>query len=217
MWQEYSSSPLLSAQYMQATIVKTIHFNCPACRQPVEAPAEASGKLISCPSCGREFNSPRPAPKASLYWLIVLCLGFIGVGMLTGVPIEHWLARRKAMRPENPAHQRARFRAEAQSALLQQCTNSIVGLHQVIAQDTRFLDENPGKWTADVTAEFVNPVGGIERTELPFAFWIYHSPLDGLDHVLCRVDEAKISQAQHDALLRRFGLTDTSPAITVAK
>ena len=35
-----------------------IRFNCTACGQTLEAPAEMSGDLVACPSCSAEFRVP---------------------------------------------------------------------------------------------------------------------------------------------------------------
>ena len=196
--------------HMHTTVEKTIHFNCPLCHRPVEAPATASGKLISCPSCGREFKPPGPARKAGLSWLVVFGLGVLAAAMLLAIPIKDMADRHAAWARlhENPAQLRLRFQAEADAALAQQTTNAIVGLRSVVSRDLRLADGDPAKWTADVTADFINRVGGVERVTLPFTFSTYHSPVDGRDHVLCGVDQVKIGQAQRDTILQQFGLTD---------
>ena len=40
-------------------------FNCPHCRQPLEAPDEMLGQIIDCPSCNRRIQLPRPQPNVS--------------------------------------------------------------------------------------------------------------------------------------------------------
>ena len=42
-----------------------IRFNCPSCRQSLEAPPDMAGQLIDCPSCKKtlEIPIPRPTPK----------------------------------------------------------------------------------------------------------------------------------------------------------
>ncbi len=202
--------------HMHTTIEKTIHFNCPLCHRPVEAPAEASGRLISCPSCGREFNPPGPDRKAGISWLVVFGLGVLAATMLLVIPIKDLADHHSAWlrTHENPAQLRLRFQAEADAALSQQTTNAIVGLRSVVSRDLRLADGNPADWTADVTADYINRAGGVERVTLPFIFWTYHSPVDGRDHVLCGVDQVKIGQAERDTILRQFGLSDakTNPA-----
>lgn len=200
-------------------IAKVIHFSCPDCEQPVEAGCHVSGRLISCPCCGREFNPPAPAPKASPSWLIIPCLALLAVSASIGIPLERRLAAYDAShpRPETADQHFHRLQSEALALVLPQCTNAIVGLHRVITQDLALRDPNPNQWSAQVTAEFVNRMGGIERTTLPLAFSSYRSPVDGLDHVLCRVDVMKISQAESDALHQKFGFTDSNPSVTSTK
>ena len=201
---------------MHSTIEKTIHFNCPLCHRPVEALAETSGKLISCPSCGREFNPPGPDRKAGISWLVVFGLGVLAATALLTVPIKDLAERRAAWlrTHESPAQLRLRFQAEADAALSLQTTNAIVGLRNVVNRDVRLADSNPANWTADVTADYINHNGGVDRMTLPFIFWTYHSPVDGRDHVLCGVDRLKIAQAEHDELFKELGLAPDIPCPT---
>lgn len=180
---------------MPAAAPKTIHFNCPWCHRPVEAPDSASGRLISCPSCGREFSSPQPAPKASGSWLVLLSFALVAAVLLVGLPLMGWASRRAALARgnETPVQLRLRFQSEAETALAQQCSVAIVGLRDVINKDLRFSAADPSTWTANVTADYVNAVGGVQRVTLPFRFWTYRSTLDGRDHVLCAVDRLKLS------------------------
>lgn len=39
-----------------------IKFNCPGCKQSLEAPSDMAGQLIECPSCKRTIEVP-PAPR----------------------------------------------------------------------------------------------------------------------------------------------------------
>jgi len=175
--------------------MKTIHFNCPICERPVETPAELSGKLTQCPRCEESLRPPRPAPKTSPAWLIVLCFVLMASGVCIGIPLEQWVATNPPKR-ETPSAMRKRLQSEAQAMFLRQCTNSTAGMDRVIQKDLQTNDGDPNKWTAEVTAEYVNHSGGIDRTNLPFVFWIYDSPVDNLRHVLCRVDNLEIFDAQ---------------------
>jgi hypothetical protein len=40
-----------------------IEFNCPHCRQSLEAPEEMFGQQINCPSCGQAVKLPDPQFK----------------------------------------------------------------------------------------------------------------------------------------------------------
>jgi hypothetical protein len=187
--------------------MKTIHFSCPVCERPVETPAEMSGRVMSCPICEESLRPPRPAPKASSSWLIILCFWFVMIGVCIGIPVERrWSGiTARTLKPEDSRAQYKRLQAEAQAILLPKCTNAIVGLNRIISKDLSIRDEDPNKWTAEVTAEYVNHFGGIDRTNLPMVFWVYDSPVDETRHVQCRIDTRKIYEAERDALSRKFG------------
>jgi hypothetical protein len=189
--------------------MKTIHFNCPVCDKPVETPAEMSGRVMNCPCCEESLRPPKPAPKTSSSWLIILCFWFVTIGVCIGIPVERRLtgSATKSLRPENFQTQHKRLQAEALTIILPKCTNAIVGLNRIISQDLSLHDADPNKWTANITAEFVNHIGGIDRTNLPIVFWVYDSPVDETRHVQCRVDGKKLYQLERDALNRKFGLT----------
>lgn len=175
--------------------MKTIHFKCPNCDRPVETPAESSGELTQCPGCEESLQPPRPAPKTSPAWLIVLCFVLMASGVCIGIPLEQWAATNRPKK-ETPYALRKRLQSEAQDRFMQQCTNAIFGVNRVIQKNLQTNDGDPNKWTAEVTAEYVNQFGGIDRTNLPFVFWIYDSPVDNQRHVLCRVDNLEIFDAQ---------------------
>ncbi len=175
--------------------MKTIHFSCPSCENAVETAAELSGKLTRCPSCEESLRPPRPAPKTSPSWLIAVCFILMASGVCIGIPLEQW-ARASSPARETPYGLQKRLQSEAQAMFMRQCTNAIVGLNRVIDQDLRTMDGDPNKWTAEVTAEYINHYGGIDRTNVPFVFWIYDSPVDHQRHVLCRVDNLKILGAE---------------------
>jgi hypothetical protein len=182
--------------------MKTIHFNCPTCERPVEAPATMSGRLIHCPSCEESLRPPRPAPKTSPSWLIIVCIALLGFFCVVGIPTAVWLTSKP--KRESPNQLRARLLTEAQATLAEECTNAVVGLNRIIHRNLFVNDPDPNKWSADITAEYVNHIGGIDRTNLPFAFWAYDSPVDKLRHLLCRVDNLKIAQTERDALKQKL-------------
>ena len=41
-----------------------INFDCPACGQNLDAPAEMGGLAIPCPACGHNVNIPQPVTPA---------------------------------------------------------------------------------------------------------------------------------------------------------
>ncbi len=122
----------------------------------------------------------------------------VGAGLCVGIPLEHWLGVDLPKR-ETSFELHKRLQTEAQDMLSRQCTNAIVGLSRIVNRDLFIANADPNQWTARVTAEYVNHFGGIDRTNMPFVFWVYDSPVDNLRHVLCRVDEATLSHANRDA------------------
>ena len=64
----------------------------------------------------------------------------------------------------------ARYRAAADASVRAACTNYIVGLRTIIDLDATTYDANFKKWSATATVEFINPVGGVERTKLALRF-----------------------------------------------
>ena len=65
----------------------------------------------------------------------------------------------------------ARFRTEANSAALKEATNEITGLNKIIDLSVNDSSDEMTNWSAVVTAEYMNHVGGIDRTNLHLLFW----------------------------------------------
>jgi hypothetical protein len=64
----------------------------------------------------------------------------------------------------------ARYRAGADAALREACTNAVIGLRSIIAMRGYTADDNFMKWTGSAKVEFFNQIGGVERTNLNFKF-----------------------------------------------
>jgi hypothetical protein len=77
------------------------------------------------------------------------------------------------------------FRAGADFAIRTACTNDVVGLRQIISTDRDTGADDLRRWHGRATVEFINPVGGVERTNL---FYVFHefvgtlSVLEDMDH-----------------------------------
>jgi hypothetical protein len=82
--------------------------------------------------------------------------------------------------------------------MLQECTNVIVGLNRIIRSSVTMNDADPYKWMGHVTVEFVNRVGGIERTNLFFKFGT-DTGRDGLVHLRCNTE----TEAESEHRLRQ--------------
>ncbi len=63
-----------------------------------------------------------------------------------------------------------RYRAGAGAAVRSACTNEIIGLRGIISLDVQTYDDNFKKWTATATVEYINHIGGVDRTNLSLRF-----------------------------------------------
>jgi hypothetical protein len=112
-----------------------------------------------------------------------------------------------------------RYNREAHEEMLRFCTNNIVGLNHFISIDLRhfitdsknkILDgdiNDPHTWEGNIVAEYVNHVGGIDRTNIVFRFTLetneYRNPkiCVALDYHLWDLQEAaKMKTEQEDWL-----------------
>ena len=62
---------------------------------------------------------------------------------------------------------------KAEEGVPRKLTNDIVGFTRMIECNLDNRDPNPTNWTANVTAEYINHVGGIDRTNLPYKFYFW--------------------------------------------
>lgn len=62
----------------------------------------------------------------------------------------------------------------AEREIRDQLTNDVVGLNRIISIDISRADPEPTNWTAQVVVEYVNHVGGIDRTNLPYKCYLPH-------------------------------------------
>jgi hypothetical protein len=71
---------------------------------------------------------------------------------------------------ESYAAKLARYRASAEDTARAECTNEITGLRNIITLDVETSDDNFRNWTATATVEFINQIGGVDRTNLVLQF-----------------------------------------------
>ena len=118
---------------------------------------------------------PPSAPQSRnplVAFLLVVFL-VIAVGILLAVVLT-----KKS--PKETEH--ARYNREAKEVMLAYCTNSLVGLNRFISIDLRHFTvgpkgemleadiDDPHNWEGKVVAEYVNHMGGIDRTNFLFRF-----------------------------------------------
>ena len=149
----------------------------------------------SCSECGRVIERPLPisaptdpgysstilSPTAAGAWLVMAILLVIVVG----APIYWWRSQYPdAPKPESELQQKARLQSEAEGEMLKECTNVVVGLTRIIRASVVTAEDDPHRWSGDVVTEFINHVGGIDRTNIFFKFRTDTGP-DGLMHLRC--------------------------------
>lgn len=159
---------------------------CPECGQFVERVA------VSRNGAGEQERTAWWPETAGL-WLII---GTVLV-IVIGTPL-YWLQNQYAQmpKPETEWQQKLRFQSEAEREMLKECTNAVVGLSRIIHSSVMDAEDNPQQWTGTVTAEFVNRMGGVERTNVPFRFNTDTGP-DGLMHIKSSFDTTYFSKLEH--------------------
>ena len=171
---------------------------CPDCGtavDPVARRCKGCGRVIErSPALPMSERLPLRAglgPTAAGAWLVLAILTVVVVGG----PIFWWRSQYSQVpRPETEFQQNARLQSESEGQMLKECTNVIVGLNRIIHTSVIMNDDNPYKWVGQVTLEYVNRVGGIERTNLFFRFGT-DTGRDGLVHLRCSPETE--SESEH--------------------
>ena len=89
-------------------------------------------------------------------------------------------------------------RDEAEGMLLKVCTNEVPGLNRIIDVSVDDSADLASKWTGRATVEYVNHLGGADRTNLLFIYSTAYG------HLACMLDARLIYQQQTDELNRRL-------------
>jgi hypothetical protein len=144
-------------------------------------------------------RQPLPAglgPTAAGAWLVLAIL----LVVVVGGPIFWWRSSQYSQvpKPETELQQQARLQSESEGEMLKECTNVIIGLTRIIHSSVTMSDDIPYKWTGRVTLEYINRVGGIERTNLFFKFGT-DTGHDGLVHLRCGTE----SEAESERRMRQ--------------
>jgi hypothetical protein len=107
-------------------------------------------------------------------WIIRI---IIGVAIVAAVI----LVKRHNAEPVTPFESQnarlTRLRLEAPIEVNRQTTNVLIGYTRTIRTTIQDFDNNPTRWTAEVVAEHLNTVGGVERKSLRFKFEQFNSHL----------------------------------------
>jgi hypothetical protein len=197
-----------------------IHFDCPKCKRPMSGGKALLGELINCPDCNEPFipihRKSEPAPesakpefgavvtfKAPPSLAMYSLFGIIAVMLV----IALWTAK-KAVGPKEKTWRE--FSDEAEPMMLAEASNHIIGFRRVIHA---YVDDHgdykfPNGWKGNVKAEYINSVGGVSVTNVPFKFNLDTS-YDGNTELHCSYDwkkdldeEAARSIAEYDAEIK---------------
>lgn len=169
------------------------------------------GEMVTCPDCNEVFYpapykskvhvrtsrlEPPPvnsntAERISLYIISALIVSFLGISL--------WDAK-KAEGPKEKSWKD--FADEAKPLMLEKATNQIVGFRRTLSS---YIDDhgdykNPNIWTGEVEAEYINSVGGVDVTNVPYKFNL-DSLAGGEVYLNCDYDYRK---ACADDLARRL-------------
>jgi hypothetical protein len=146
----------------------------------LEFDAQHAGEKVCCPHCGKEtvlFVPPARLGKVLKRHatLLVICTVAILFGLWQWAGLRRRNAEMKRDEPKyvSPSERAYNLREMAQRAMVSECSN-LVGFHRIVGNPYVFGEsDEPKKWDGRAEAEFVNKVGGIERTNLRFRFSAY--------------------------------------------
>jgi hypothetical protein len=105
---------------------------------------------------------------------VAICIGVLAIAGVMGLAVhqQHAVNERLDTPPtETRLEEHIRWMSEARGAVLTAVSNDAIGLSRVIDCNISDYDDDVRKWKAVVTFEFVNRVGGIERTNYPYKFF----------------------------------------------
>jgi len=92
---------------------------------------------------------------------------------------------------EKPRAKVARLASEAEATARAECSNVVVGITRIVNIHCSTYEDQVRKWKADAQVEFINRVGGIERTNLTMTFDAGIPGPDGYCHLSAFVETAR--------------------------
>lgn len=114
--------------------------------------------------------------------------------------------REKTYEEMSPRERLNHLRDQAAQVMLKESTNEVPGIHAIINVDANvFSDDSVPKWSGVVRLDYVNKIGGIERTNLHFKFT---SSSGGM---LLAFEDSEFYQAQFMAHLNELKQQAGSP------
>ena len=201
---------------------------CNNCSGNLEFDSEHAGETVACPHCGMDtvLLVPRTtpvsasrtarwslpeilAPVSAVVVVLLLVLYSVHHRREQQREIEEIEARLNKIPKEDLIARTERFEVEARRELTNCCSQETVGFQRIVRYEINGLGgDNPDKWRGDADVEFVNKLGGIERTNLPLIFRIplKDSPWYTTDdwHVACMLDYVEIGKRETAAFNRKL-------------
>jgi DNA-directed RNA polymerase subunit RPC12/RpoP len=180
----------------------TIKFACRHCGQSIEAPIEIAGTAIDCPTCGKGLIVPggvtvitkrrSRAPFFAVCFVLLTICGIVFIIKSHHQFNEHIaeIERERNERPEkyeDAFQSKIRYEKEAEAEMLKECSN-YVGFTRVLTHYVIASDKPVSNWTASADIDFVNKVGGIERTNLLFRCFLLKTDSED-HHCFAAIDE----------------------------
>jgi len=158
---------------------------CNACSGHLEFDATHAGETICCPHCGKDTTLFLPGVRPGTFSkkhvaMLVVCAGAVLFGLWQWAGLRRGNADAKWDEPKNVSRSERPhdLREMAQQAMLSECSN-LVGFHRIVGNPYVYGQSgDPTNWDGWAEAEFVNKVGGIERTNLRFRFRAYSDMAD---------------------------------------
>lgn len=97
--------------------------------------------------------------------VIIIVLGLVGYRIFQAHQANKWDDA-----PETLLQRDIRQRKQAEQAFASAITNDVVGWHRTIDSHALIGSGPISDWWAEATVEFVNKIGGIERTTIRWGF-----------------------------------------------
>ncbi len=83
---------------------------------------------------------------------------------------------------ESASQRLARWRHEARAAAPAAISNEVIGITRVLNVTIDDDAPSPARWTGRAKAEYVNPLGGISRTNISLLFFVGMAGVDNRSH-----------------------------------
>lgn len=166
-----------------------VKIECPHCSQPIEAPSEMIGMEIKCPGCAKTIQIKPPSKYLRV--LIITFLLLLG-GLFAVSKVEDYRFRMDIEEhPEKYGQYflTRRYEKEAEAGILKECSN-YVGFTRIMDHYASTGGDQVTNWHGTAIIDFVNKVGGVERTNLIFRF------LTTDNHCFAFVDDSAMWELQ---------------------